>query len=178
MWSRGCRQRGFTLLEIVVVLVLVGIITSFALLSVSADHTRDLVESEGQRLAALLRYNRDLASLSLRDRGLLISDAGYTLLERRGQQWVPADDGPRGRATLPAGLRLQLNVEDLPKVLQQADEDDDKREREAKPQVWIFSSGEFLPFELELADAAEEHRFILEGTAAGKLETRFESRVQ
>lgn len=176
----GSRQGGFTLLEIVVVLVLVGIITSFALLSVSADHTRDLVENEGQRLAALLRFNRDLASLSLRDRGLQITDTGYILLERRGEQWVNAEDGPRGRAVLPAGLRLQLNVEDLPKALREAEEDDDKDQgdNELGPQVWIFSTGEFLPFELELADAAEEHRYILEGDAAGKLTTRFESRVQ
>jgi general secretion pathway protein H len=171
------RQGGFTLLEIVVVLMLVGIITSFALLSVSADHTRDLVESEGQRLAALLRYSRDAATLRLRDRGLRISETGYQLLERRGRRWLPVADGPAGREQLPAGLRLQLTAGDLPDALKSS-EDKAPKPDERPPQVWIFATGELLPFELELADATEEHRFVVAGDASGRLETRFESRVR
>jgi general secretion pathway protein H len=174
------RQGGFTLLEIVVVLVLMGIISSFALLSVSADHTRDLVESEGQRLAAVLRYSRDAASLRLRDRGLRVTDNGYELLERRGLRWLPVADGPKGRGELPAGLRLQLTIGDLPDVLKppEDEEEEDKPEDQDPPQVWIFASGELLPFEIELADAAEEHRFLVEGSANGTVATRFESYVR
>jgi general secretion pathway protein H len=165
-------QHGFTLLEMVVVLVLVGILTGFALLSVGTDPMGEQVQNQGERLAALLRYHRDTAMLRIENRGLMLSEEGYTLLRWDGKQWLEVDDtrlAASGR--LPAGLRLDLSVEDLPAVLKP---EDDEKEADI-PQVWLLSSGEMLPFLLVLSDASESYRFQIEGTAAGRIETVFES---
>ena len=57
-WSAG-----FTLMEVMVVLVLIGIITSFAVLSVGGRTGQRLAE-EGQRLIALVELHQQEAILS------------------------------------------------------------------------------------------------------------------
>ena len=70
------RQRGFTLLEVVVVLVIVGIITGFAVLSFGTGSNRDRVESEGRRLVAMLAHQRELAMMQFSERGLVLTQGG------------------------------------------------------------------------------------------------------
>jgi general secretion pathway protein H len=188
-------QRGFTLLELVVVLVIVGIITGFALLSLGTGSSRDRVEDEGRRLAAMLAHQRELAMLRLDNRGLVLTETGYGLLQLERDGWAAVPD--RGK-DLPEGLRLELRVDDLPATLKSRQElekkraeanaeanteaeaagDQDTTSKQEPPQLWIFSTGEFLPFELSVVDAAEEHRFTIAGNAAGQLEITFESNVQ
>jgi len=62
-----------------IVLVLVGIITSFALLSVGGGPRQRLAE-EGQRLAALVELHQQEAILSGETRGIQFSRAGYAML--------------------------------------------------------------------------------------------------
>lgn len=178
------RQRGFTLLEVVVVLVIVGIITGFAVLSFGTGSNRDRVESEGRRLAAMLAHQRELAMMQFSERGLVLTQGGYGLLELGGDGWEPISDRD---ATLPEGLRLELRVDDLPATLEArqeseqaaADEDgEDGASKQEPPHLWIFSTGEFLPFELSVVDSAEEHRYTIAGTAGGQLEITFQSDVQ
>ncbi len=76
--------RGFTLLEVMVVLVLIGIITSLALLSVGGGPKERLAE-EGQRLAALIQLHQQEATLSGDSRGVRFSRTGYAIL-RQGEK--------------------------------------------------------------------------------------------
>ena len=71
--------RGFTLLEIMVVLVLVGIITSFALLSVGGGPRERLAE-EARRLAALVELHQQEAE---RCEGFLEKEIGSHSLTQR-----------------------------------------------------------------------------------------------
>ena len=180
-------QRGFTLIELMVVLVIVSIITGFALLSLGTGSNRDRVEDEGRRLAAMLAHQRELAMLQLGERGLILNESGYGLLQLERDGWAPVPD--RGK-DLPEGLRLELRVDDLPATLKSRQEsekaaaaaadgeDKDTTPKQEPPQLWIFSTGEFLPFELSVVDAADEHRYTIAGNAAGQLEITFESNVQ
>jgi general secretion pathway protein H len=93
--------RGFTLLEIMVVLVLIGIITSFALLSVGGGPRERLAE-EGQRLAALVELHQQEAILSGEVRGIRFTRTGYAILslDEKGE-WQPpvAADHPDSART-------------------------------------------------------------------------------
>ena len=106
------------MLEMMVVLVLIGILTGFALLSVGPEPAGEQVQSQGERLAALLRYHREAAMLRIENRGLMLEEKGYTLLRWDGNKWVEVSDtGASAGGRLPEGLRLDLSVDDLPAAL-------------------------------------------------------------
>lgn len=140
------RVSGFTLIEILVVVVIIGIVSAGVILSVSiTGQDRDL-DKESQRLLTLVNYAREQAELQTREYGLLFRDDGYEFLtyDVRRQLWrdVFEDDALRDR-NLPDGLGIKLTVEARPIVLTKPKDSKDKA-----PQVMIFANGDLTTFEV------------------------------
>jgi general secretion pathway protein H len=136
--------RGFTLVEILVVVVIIGIVTAGILLSVNVTgRDRDL-EHESDRLLALFNYAREQAELQTREYGIMFQDDGYEFLtyDTRRDTWrsVFEDDALRARR-LPDGLGFRLSVDARPVVLTRPKDAKDKT-----PQVMIFSNGDLSSF--------------------------------
>ncbi len=174
------RQSGFTLLEIVVVLFIIGIITGVALLNVAGDPAADAVETEGKRLAALIRFNREAATLRIEERGLRLDESEYRWFVYEDGDWLPTmDSGVKTGRELPGGLTLALSVEEFPAELKGTEDSslDVDESDELLPQLWLSSTGEMLPFEIVLRDPSDRHRFVIRGNADGTLETQIENDV-
>jgi general secretion pathway protein H len=137
-------RSGFTLIEMLVVLAVIGIITSVVLLSFGlTGRDRDL-EKESDRLYARFLYAHEQAELQTRDYGVLFQDDGYEFLAfdvHRGI-WdaVPDDDALIAR-TLPEGLGVKLSVDGRPVVLTRPKDAKDKT-----PQVMIYANGDLSSF--------------------------------
>ncbi|MDQ2696257.1 MAG: type II secretion system minor pseudopilin GspH [Pseudomonadota bacterium] len=157
-WSSP-RPAGFTLLEVMVTLVLVGILTTLAVLSVGGRSDQERLAEEARRLAALLELNHQEAMLKGERRGVRFTATGYDFLTLdRDGQWQPADDAPLLKPRrLPAGMYLILTVEGRPVAFQAG---------EADPQVLLYENGEVTPSTLEL-DADSGAGFTLSVTLTG-----------
>ena len=83
------RQRAFTLLELVVVLALIGVILSFARLSLGDGGAAARLEQDARTLAAALRLAHDEAVLDGREFGLRLAADGYDFMQLSGKTWRP-----------------------------------------------------------------------------------------
>jgi general secretion pathway protein H len=172
--ARACR--GFTLLELMVVLVLVGIIFSFAVLSLGGDELAETMERETRRLAALIGMASDEAVIRGEELAIHFSDDSYAFLMLRNGDWQP-DENDRLLKTyrLPAGIQIRLEVEGEPLLLIEPDEEDEEDEEERLvPQVYILSSGEMTPFSATLVADQSYYRYHLSATLLGELEWEVE----
>lgn len=118
--ARAARSGGFTLIEILVVIVIIAIITVGAVLSMSFTGPERELRTEADRLADLMNYAQEQGELQTRELGLYCTDHSYKFLafDARRQLWVPImdDDALRSR-TLPDAIRMQLQIEGREVVL-------------------------------------------------------------
>ena len=90
------KARGFTLIEILVVIVIVATIVSMALLSIGVAGEDEELDTERKRLAALIETVQDEALLQGREFGIEFTTSAYRFVEfdPLARQWseVPYDD--------------------------------------------------------------------------------------
>ena len=84
-------QRGFTLLEMLVVLVIVGLLVAVVTLTPSRNRRTDLAE-EAQRLANLLESAGDDAQVRSIPIAWQAVGGGYRFVQRTGGGWAPMTD--------------------------------------------------------------------------------------
>ncbi|WP_418230230.1 GspH/FimT family pseudopilin [Burkholderia mayonis] len=89
--SFGRRARGFTLLEMLVVLVIAGILVSVASLTLRRNPRTDLRE-EAQRVALLFETAGDEAQVRARPIAWRATDHGFRFDIRTGDGWRPLRD--------------------------------------------------------------------------------------
>lgn len=161
--------RGFTLVELLVVLVIIGALVGLAVLSTGiAGPSREL-RNEAERLSGLIGVLVEEAVLDNSEYGLRLEPGGYQVLRYDEQQglWNPLGKAPH---RLPSWARLSFELEGdalqlaaNPQTSEETDEaaekpkeDEDQAAAPPLPQLLILSSGELSPFRLELKDTHKD----------------------
>lgn len=160
---RYSRQQGFTLIEVLIVVLIMGLATSFVVMSVGGSTYKDNVKRAAHKMAALSNIALDQAVLSGRDYGVVFARDKYHFVELKDQRWEPAQDELLKEQQL-EDIYLQAEVDGfmwLPDQVdysssalfseREVDEEQDEKEKPHIPQLLILSSGEMTPFKLTFA---------------------------
>ena len=138
------RQSGFTLVEIIVVMVIVGILVTVVTLSFGNSQARQGRDYLRQ-ISALIDLATEQAVFNSRDYGLSFSKQGYRFFELEDGIWRNlSNDRMFKTRDIPQGFQHVLYLEGIKVVLAQ----DDKK----KPQIYITSDGEVSQFQLDVFD--------------------------
>ncbi len=159
----GSPTKGFTLVELLIVIVIVALIVSVTVASFGNRGDDAVVANEAQRLTALIELARERAELEDQEWGLDVEATGYAFLtfdsvrgvwsRVRAAQFRPRD--------LPAALSITLQVDALEVVAapegraaeqsRRAGERNVRASEDARqPDVLLLSSGEVSQFNLRI----------------------------
>ncbi len=152
------RSRGFTLLELLLVLFVVALVTSLASLSLNSGGQDIRLENQVRELGSVAQYALDEAQANGIDMGLRLERRftggeptyHFEWLQRSITGWrAPQPSIPLYDAgQFPAGLVLSLELDDLPVP----DLEPDPQVEQAPPQIYFYASGETTPGVLEFRD--------------------------
>lgn len=106
------RQRGFTLIEVMVVIFIIGIIVTFASLTITGRVLSDRLETEAQRLQQLFEMASEDAEMHGMEIGFVYTDRGYAFVATGPKgRWAPIPSGPLRPREVKDPIMISLKVE-------------------------------------------------------------------
>lgn len=164
------RQNGFTMIEILVVLVLVGLLASLAIVNLGGGSQQREMTSKIRELYVLMQTASEQAILNNEELGLVIDEQGYRFVvfddRQSEQEWKSESERLFQGRGFPEWMSVTLFTEgDIPRLASN-DEDEDDEENRLRPDIVFYSSGETTPFELEfvLTQSSDQvYRLVSDG---------------
>jgi len=164
------QQQGFTLLEVMIVLLLMGLAATYVVFNVVGTDPVDELETQARRLQVVTDMASDYAVMNQQQMGIRFEpDAGiyyFVFLDEQNEWQRLEDNNVYAERQLPEPFFLSLNLDNLPwnqdSLLYDReifDEDFSLQDTQTQigseedaplppPQVLIMSSGEITPFVL------------------------------
>ncbi|MCE2573543.1 type II secretion system minor pseudopilin GspH [Motilimonas eburnea] len=172
---------GFTLLEIMLVIMLMGLVSSAVVMTMPSNSGYKALKLETQRLASFVEVLSDQALMTSRELGIVVEEQSYQFVfydvEKKRWYALP-EDKIKTQVTLPEDMELALTLSGF--VWDDRDEQEelfedesvfDEPEEQLIPQIHIMSSGEITPFVMRFrpTDKSQEIWVELEVKMTGEI---------
>ncbi len=165
------RHKGFTLVEILVVVVIMAIVISLTVLSIGVSGRDAQLDEESRRIEGLISMLHERALLEGRDFGVRVEPSAYEFVvyDTRQDRWSLLDQEHEFRhRELPKGVQFQLELDSRQVVLKPIERNLAADETPPAPQLAIAASGEGTPFRLTLLRDGTTAQASVSGDALGK----------
>jgi len=159
-------QRGFTLVEILVVVVIIAVMATLGMSSIVNRSLDDHLELEARLLQQLFRLAGEEAVMKGAELGFVQTPEGYEFLMLKDGHWIPLEEaGPLRARPLAEPFYLRLQVDG--RAVLPVRTDDPKAE--LVPQVVLLSSGDATEFTLDLKAERYQPYYRLSGDVLGRV---------
>lgn len=165
--SKQVKQQGFTLIEVMLVILLIGVFVSAVTFS-SRDSLADKLEQASARFSGIFNIAAEYSLLNNRELGLFVKDNTYQFFtyDSNDLLWVPIEGQPpfdlkKHEDIITLTLELEglpvdensLQPEEVDSLFENDEElfEEDEEDELIVPQVLLLSGGDFTPFKLRFA---------------------------
>ncbi|MBO9491886.1 type II secretion system minor pseudopilin GspH [Endozoicomonas sp. G2_1] len=177
--NRKITSKGFTLIEVMLVIVVIGIMVSVIGVNFTNDSPDKKLTSESARFAGIFDIATEYGMLNNVELGVVIEKSGYQIVGYDGTRWAEIPNQPAFTYhQFPEGIEAELVFDDLPleaslfdsqAFIEQQQELQEQREEENErtsnnrkekvteplPQIYLLSGGDITPFSLILSFSDE-----------------------
>lgn len=154
------KMKGFTLIEVLVVLFIISIVTAIALLTIGNNEQRE-VKQFAEELTQILTLAEEQAMLQPTVLGLALNQdsfhfASYQLeADKKKNYWKPLHDNLLGKHRIPSDIEVNIKMgkeSGLPNH---------------EPQIIISTNGDLTPFTIYVGKQGEKPLYEIKGDADG-----------
>ena len=154
-------DRGFTILEILVVVAVISIVASAILLNTRFHRPESDLKQHASLLGKTLQLLMQEAILNDRNFALSVIPEGYLVLEYNGETWVPTQDSFLIRLQKKHAYNDELLIDRKSIPIQNKEQPD--------PHILILASGEMTVFEWNITDQENQLQVKLTSSMLGSI---------
>ena len=159
--SRFNQASGFTLVEILVVLIIVSVMSGIVVTSLPSSFQNSDFDEESLRLKTVIELIREESLTRASEYGLKTDKDNYSFFvyNEIEQNWTQLNTKPYAEHKLGYGILLKTSIEDNELIL--TDEEDEESSVPKAPRILLLSSGEMTPFEITIALGRDKTRTLV-----------------
>lgn len=177
------RQTGFTLMEVMLVILLMGLTAAAVTMSIGNSEPQQALERTAQQFMAATELVLDETVLSGQFIGIVIEKTSYQFVFYKDGKWNPLEkDRMLSEKQMETGVSLNLVLDGLPLVQEDEEEKSwfdepfieaktEDKKKHPEPQIMLFPSGEMSAFELSFIAKTDKGQIdvLVVGDALGRL---------
>lgn len=177
------RQTGFTLMEVILVILLMGLTAAAVTMSIGNSGPQQALERTAQQFMAATELVLDETVLSGQFIGIVIEKTSYQFVFYKDGKWNPLEkDRMLSEKQMETGVSLNLVLDGLPLVQEDEEEKSwfdepfieaktEDKKKHPEPQIMLFPSGEMSAFELSFIAKTDKGQIdvLVVGDALGRL---------
>ncbi|MCH1930465.1 type II secretion system minor pseudopilin GspH [Shewanella sp. A25] len=177
------RQAGFTLLEVMLVVLLMGLTAAAVTMSIGNSGPKQALEKTAQQFIAATELVLDETVLSGYFIGIVVEKDHYQFVYYNDGKWNPLEqDKLLASKQMEPGVVMNLVLDGMPLVQEDEEEDSwfdepliepsaEDKKKHPEPQILLFPSGEMTAFELSFITKTDRGPIdvLVVGDALGRL---------
>jgi general secretion pathway protein H len=157
---------GFTLIEILIVVLIISIVTSVGVLTISRNNNKE-VESFAKEFTQVIKLAEETAMLQPAELGLIVKAENYQFVileaakDGKAKHWSPLDDNALGQHLIPSHVQISIDTHSGGNA--------DEENAPKAPRIVISTNGDVTPFTIYIGKQGAKPRFVITGDADGNI---------
>lgn len=152
-------QKGFSLIELMIVVLIIGISTSMAVLYI--DNSDERLKTEAQRLLAMTQFARDEAIITGESLGLVITPQQYYFTRLDKTEWLEIKNKPYRLFELSDDIQLRSLIVNKPL-------NNSWQSKMKEGLIYFLPTGESSEFQIWISND-NSSEFVLNSSLMGEL---------